>query len=275
MFGLILRGDLADVVAPTAIVRSVPQRKAPLGLCEVAQHLFRRAVAFLRQRLEEVDHLDRRLVVLGGLHQVLARDRIFHLRELRRGAAPRVLSDSSCHGRNLRWARICGQPAKDAGRQAAGAGGLRKVLVLARDVAVLDARVKVAPPFAGADLGPDPAFQADELPGTALEREVHGVDQHPHEEAGGLHPDSRLSRLRLDSLELKADGTFLALNAGASVRAFQSLEGDLVLLDTDRAGLAELVRMERVIDERVATSRDAFMAVSSACRYGGDPNHRS
>ena len=81
--------------------------------------------------------------------------------------------------------------------------------------------------------------------------------------------------MRLDSLELKADGTFLALNAGASVRAFQSLEGDLILLDTDRAGLAELVRMERVIDERVATSRDAFMAVSSACRYGGDPNHRS
>jgi len=71
------------------------------------------------------------------------------------------------------------------------------------------------------------------------------------------------------------DGTFLALNAGASVRAFQSLEGDLILLDTDRAGLAELVRMEGVIDERVVTSRDAFMAVSSACRYGDDANHRS
>jgi len=59
------------------------------------------------------------------------------------------------------------------------------------------------------------------------------------------------------------------------VRRFVPSEGDLILLDTDRAGLAELVRMERVIDERVATSRDAFMAVSSACRYGGDPNHRS
>src|SRR5439155_24817003 len=71
------------------------------------------------------------------------------------------------------------------------------------------------------------------------------------------------------------DGTVLGISAGASVRAFQSRVGDLILLDTDRAGLAELVRMEGVIDERVVTSRDAFMAVSSACRYGDDANHRS
>src|SRR6267378_4573553 len=92
-------GFLADVFAAAAVLRQVADAEAALGLGEVAQRLLVGGVPFLGKRLEEVDHLDRRVVVGGGLHQLVAGGGILDRLEVRCGATGGVLSNASGHVR--------------------------------------------------------------------------------------------------------------------------------------------------------------------------------
>src|SRR5229473_7200933 len=98
MFLGFLRRRLAEVFAPVARVGDVAQAEHPLSLGKVAKHFLHRVVPLLRQGLEEVDHLGRRLVLGGGLDDLLARRGIFDPRGVPGRAPGRVLSDSSRHG---------------------------------------------------------------------------------------------------------------------------------------------------------------------------------
>src|SRR3954470_12845644 len=119
MLGLVLGGGAADVLAVAAVVREIAKAKTPLGFTEIAQRLLRGPVAVLGQRLEEVDHLGRRLVVFRRLDDLVAGCGKLHLRDVGRRAAIGVFSDSSRHAGNLGRKRGSGPASRWAGRRAA------------------------------------------------------------------------------------------------------------------------------------------------------------
>src|SRR5439155_13187437 len=80
----------------------VSDAEPALGLGEVAQRFLIGRVSLLGKRLEEIDHLDRRIVVGGGLHEFVAGGGIVDRLEVRCGATGGVLSNASGHVRSLR-----------------------------------------------------------------------------------------------------------------------------------------------------------------------------
>src|SRR3954468_15999641 len=133
MLGLVLGGGAADVLALAAVVGEIAEAETPLGFTEITQRLLRGPVAVLGQRLEEVDHLGRRLVVFRRLDDLVAGCGKLHLRDVGRRAAIGVFSDSSRHAGNLGPKRGSGPASRWAGRRAAARdAGTRAATHLAR-----------------------------------------------------------------------------------------------------------------------------------------------